>query len=349
MKPVFQELWYNPEFLQKRVIHGLFFSILFLFSMLYKAIFYLRKKFYDIGVFSSYGAKVPVIVVGNLTVGGTGKTPLIIALTKLLKKVGHRPGIVSRGYGGKSATYPLLVTEKTSPKNAGDESVLLAFRTQSPVVISPRRAEAVAYLEEHCDCTIILSDDGLQHFAMKRDIEIIVIDGERRFGNGFCLPAGPLREPLKRYKTVDFVVNNMTANTVLEEKEYPMHVCPESFVSVHSKKTETISFFKRKPAHVVTGIGNPSRFFSVLTALEINFDVRIFNDHHFFVEQDLTFDEKKPIIMTEKDAVKCQYLKSDNDMYYLKVNADLDKFEGVFLKKLEAILERKKNAFIYTG
>ncbi len=350
---LFQKLWYDKQFLSSnksdKISHGLFLGVMLFLSFTYKAIIYLREKAYQWHIFKSYSAKIPLIIVGNITVGGTGKTPLIIALVEFLKKAGHRPGIISRGYGGKSQTYPLSVTDKTLPQEAGDEPVLLAYRTQCPVVVSPKRVEAIKYLEKEFNCTIILSDDGLQHLAMKRDIEILVVDGERQFGNGFCLPAGPLRESIKRCETVDYIMTNSTPLRHFRaggNPEYSMHINPEAFIQLKTKKSFPVDIFKNKSAHVITGIGNPQRFLDTLNALKITLtdESHIFKDHHAFIQEDLEFNksEKNPIIMTEKDAVKCQYLSASNDMYYLQITANLDNsFKENFMKKLNLILEKK--------
>lgn len=176
----------------------------------YRFVTFLRYFLYRAGFKKIYYFPVPIIVVGNITIGGTGKTPLVIWLANFLKTQGYRPGIVSRGYGSKADDYPRFVTNNSDPHQVGDEPLLVARRTSCPVVIDPNRPRAVTALLKQTDCNIILSDDGLQHYAMDRDIEIAVIDGERRFGNGFCLPVGPLREPISRLKKVDFVVSNET-------------------------------------------------------------------------------------------------------------------------------------------
>lgn len=341
-----EELWYNPKFINKKVTYRFFFRLLQLLSFGYKAIIFLRKKAYQHGIFKSFGSKIPVIVVGNLTIGGTGKTPLIIFLAEHLRKKGYHPGIVSRGYGGKSAVYPLLVTKEITPKQAGDEAVLLAERTKCPVVVAPKRAEAVNFLEAQSNCDIILSDDGLQHLAMRRDMEIIVIDGERNFGNGFCLPAGPLRESTKRCKTVDFLIKNSgnknTTHSCVPYFAYEMNILPETFVHICRDQSFPLNFFEKQSVHVVTGIGNPNRFLTTLAFLKLNYDTRLFPDHHEFTEKNIQFTQKAPIVMTEKDAVKCRYLVSSHDMYYLKITTNIEPtFIAAFFEKLEKIRERK--------
>ena len=341
--------WYTPEskrntpfkpfkkFILKKCqsyLKTFFVAWLLCFSGAYKIVIYLRKKAYNLGILKSFSVNVPVIVVGNLTVGGTGKTPLVIALAAYLKQGGYRPGIISRGYGGKSASYPLKVTEKTTAREAGDEAVLLAYRTQCPVVVAPKRMAAVDKLVKESKCNIILSDDGLQHLAMKRDLEIMVIDGKRRFGNQHCLPAGPLREPLARYKTVDFRVTN----GIPQKGEYGMSVKPENFICLANNELFNLAHFEKQVVNVVTGIGNPERFFSTLDSLKLDYKSHIFPDHHIFCEKDLLFYDKKPIIMTEKDAVKCKNFKMVNNIYYLKVEAKMDEsFKKDFLSRLNKL------------
>ena len=167
-----------------------------------------RKFLYRLGVLKTHTLPVPVIVVGNITVGGTGKTPLIIWLARFLKDSGFKPGIISRGYGGQAESWPQWVAANSDAKNVGDEALLIAKQTGCPMAVGPLRVDAANMLLKQADCNVILSDDGLQHYALNRDIEIAVIDGERRFGNGYCLPAGPLREPIERLQSVDFIIVN---------------------------------------------------------------------------------------------------------------------------------------------
>lgn len=267
------------------------------------------------GLFKSYVPRLPLIVVGNITVGGTGKTPCVIALVEYLKQIGYRPGIVSRGYGGHSTVYPMLLTSSTQPEQVGDEPVLLFSRTQCPVVVAPKRIKAIKFLQDHTDCNIIISDDGLQHLAMKPLIEIMIIDGKRGLGNGRCLPAGPLREPATRCQTVDFLVVNTDA----------MQLLPDGFIALEKKPIAIEQAFTPMQypfIHVVTGIGHPERFLKTLTDMGFQYDTHIFPDHHFFIAKDFDFPQNAPIVMTEKDAVKCQHL-GIHQGYYLKITAQI--------------------------
>lgn len=258
---------------------------------------------------------VPVIVVGNLSIGGTGKSPLVGWLARYLREQGWVPGIVSRGYGGHADHYPLRVTAESAPVEAGDEPVMLAQQSGVPVVVAPDRPAAIAQLID-AGCTIIISDDGLQHYAMARDIELVVVDGTRGFGNRHCLPCGPLREPLSRLHSVDAVIVNgdeaalsqlQTEGDLVSEHNFSMRLRPCRLRHLQSGEQATAKDPRfSKGVHAVAGIGHPERFFSTLGELGMVVTPHAFADHHLFTEQDLTFDDGRPVIMTAKDAVKCQ-------------------------------------------
>lgn len=271
---------------------------------------------------------IPVVVVGNITVGGSGKTPLLIALAEELKRRGHRVGIVSRGYGGGSGQYPLRVTSETSPDHCGDEPAMLAEKLAVPVVVDPRRVRAIALLGNDRDyaCDVILSDDGLQHYAMSRDIEIVVVDAVRGFGNGLCLPAGPLREPLSRLAGVDFLVSNgedKSRHLPLRYAFVPMTLEPIACVNMRSGERVAIKdFFRKQMVHGVAAIGNPQRFFDSLRSLGSQVIEHPFPDHHRYTSTDLNFGDALPVVMTEKDAVKCRGFSLRN-AWYVEVKARL--------------------------
>lgn len=277
----------------------------------------------------SHQVNIPIIVVGNLTVGGTGKTPLVIALAQALTDRGIRVGIVSRGYGAHIQKYPYEVNSNDKAHDVGDEPLLLARKTNVPVVIAPRRVDAVQYLITRHQSQIIISDDGLQHYAMGRDIEIVVIDGVRGFGNGLCLPAGPLRERIGRLKQADFLIINGKIgfdNSLLKNypKSYHMELIPGKLTQLRSGKACSWSDLAT-PIAAIAAIGYPQRFFSLLKNLGIVFKPYPFADHYAFQPEDLSFSEKN-IVMTEKDAVKCSSFATDT-MYYLPVEAQIeDKF-----------------------
>jgi len=258
---------------------------------------------------------IPVIVVGNITVGGVGKTPLVIALAEQLRARGLRVGIVSRGYGANVAHFPYDVRVDDSADFVGDEPLLIAKKTGCPVVIAPIRAQAVHYLLEHHQSQVVVSDDGLQHYAMGRAVEIVVMDGVRGLGNGLCLPAGPLREGAWRLQQADFVV----VNGAQWPNAYRMDLRPTAFIHLLSGNPVPISAFFSVPIAAVAGIGNPGRFFQTLHGLGVLFRAYPFADHHRFQPHELCFEEKV-VVMTEKDAVKCRDFATD-EMYFLPVDA----------------------------
>jgi tetraacyldisaccharide 4'-kinase len=302
-------------------------------AFLYRIIIAIRKRLYQKEFFTRTKVSVPVIIVGNITLGGTGKTPLVIALVEFLQNKGFSPGIVSRGYGGKAKNYPCLVTEQSAPHLVGDEPLLIYLRTRCPVVVDPNRVQAAQYVLKNFPCNIIISDDGLQHYALERDIEIAVIDGERRLGNGFCLPAGPLREPKQRLEEVSFIVCNGKARV----DEFPMQLKPGCLHNAKTSQTIAVNDFPSKKIHAVAGIGNPQRFFQLLRELNFTVIEHAFSDHYRFSSADLRFAEDLPIIMTEKDAVKCQAF-ADSNYWYLPVTAELtEEFKALLLIRLAAV------------
>ncbi|HCS28671.1 MAG TPA: tetraacyldisaccharide 4'-kinase [Spongiibacteraceae bacterium] len=263
----------------------------------------------------------PVIVVGNISVGGTGKTPLVIALVHWLQAQGYKPGVVSRGYGGQASHYPFTVTRNSSADDAGDEPLLIAREAGCPVVVGPDRVAALGKLERDFACNIVVSDDGLQHYALKRDIEIVVVDGARGLGNGHCLPVGPLREPGWRLNTADILVVNGEAEHEFGRSAHTMLLEPRRLVNI--KTGEKMAVSELPPAvHAVAGIGNPRRFFTTLIELGLRPITHSFVDHHQYTAEDIEFGDSLPVIMTEKDAVKCAGFASDKH-WYLPVTAAL--------------------------
>lgn len=265
----------------------------------------LRRQAYDFGLLTVDGPAIPVIVVGNLTVGGTGKTPLVIWLVERLLQAGFRPGVTARGYGASAGAWPQRATADSDARRVGDETVLLARRTACPVIASGSERAAAARWLERLGCDVVVSDDGLQHHRLRRELEIAVVDVRRGFGNRHCLPAGPLREPLKRLLTVDCLVHHGPART-----DTPAFVLGmKDFVNLADDRRRCgPENFRGQRVHAVAGIGDPERFFRALSAVGAEVIPHAFADHHDFSEADLTFGDDLPIVMTEKDAVKCRGL-----------------------------------------
>lgn len=272
-------------------------------SWLFRLVALTRRKMYRSGIFASTGMPVPVIVVGNISVGGTGKTPLLIALCDLLKKSGYRPGVVSRGYGA-SLLGEALITAHSTAAEVGDEPLLIALRTACPVAVGRRRPATAKLLLKNHDCNIILSDDGLQHYAMRRDMEIVVVDALRLHGNGYCLPAGPLREPIARLDSVDIVVYNGKTDAA-----HRFDLKFLTAVNIATGATADLKSFSGQKVHAVAGIGNPKRFFDQLKSEGLEIIAHEFSDHHVYTLNDLSYDDALPVLMTEKDAVKCTHFK----------------------------------------
>jgi tetraacyldisaccharide 4'-kinase len=305
------------------------------FSFFYYAIISCRRLCYRLGVFKRHKFSVPnkfsvpIIIVGNITVGGTGKTPLVIYLIEQLRNHGFRPAVISRGYGRKTK-YAKEVHVDSSVGEVGDEPLLIKLRTQCPVFVASRREKAIAAILKHTDANIIISDDGLQHYAMDRDIEIVVLDGLRRFGNGFLLPAGPLREPVGRLDQVDFVVNNGDDRV----NEIMLSLAVDKLVHLKTGKPVSLQDFEGKQVNAIAGIGHPKRFFNTLISQGIKVIPHSFPDHYFYRASDLNFANDLPMLMTEKDRIKCMHCMTDN-MYYLTVKVELsDSFMAQLLEKL---------------
>jgi tetraacyldisaccharide 4'-kinase len=316
--------WYNKS---------IWLYLLYPFSLLFSYLTSRRRRKFLKDKSKSYKSNTPIIVVGNLTIGGTGKTPLVKYIATELINRGYKPGIVSRGYGGKFKET-LKVDENTSVNETGDEAQILS-KLKIPFYIDKNRVRAVEKVNKNHDCDVIISDDGLQHYKMKRDIEIAVIDGKRRFGNKLTFPAGPLRESIKRLDSVDFVVNNSGPT---EEEEFLMNISPSEFVHLKSGKSYKVEEWPmHNQVHAVAGLGNPGRFFDLLGKLGFDIIRHPFPDHHNFVSSDIFYLDHLPIIMTEKDASKCKDF-DNNKIWYLKIDADVNnKFIDQLQNKLEEI------------
>jgi subfamily B ATP-binding cassette protein MsbA len=301
-----------------------------------------RRLRYLTGRNTSWRAPVPVVVVGNITAGGTGKTPFVIWLANTLRALGLRPGIVSRGHGGAKCNEPLDVLATTTAQEAGDEAPLLAARTQCPVVVCRDRPAACQALLDSYDCDLIICDDGLQHYALARDIEIVVIDGQRVFGNGLRLPAGPLRESPKRLEEVDWVISSHCPSGTVED-EMVMELLPKRFINVADpdRIEECVDFVAQYPhVNALAAIGNPSRFLHTLRSLELITELRSLPDHAELSLSHCEFDNSWPVVCTEKDAVKLRALESlPENVWYLEIEAGFPSVaEGRMDDKLRNLL-----------
>lgn len=280
--------------------------VLALLERVYRFALAWRRRLYASGWKRSVRVAVPVLVVGNLTVGGTGKTPLVVWLLNELHQRGWNAGVVTRGYGG-SERGPMLVPADAEPARYGDEALLIARAGNAPVAIARRRSEGARLLLEH-GCDLVIADDGLQHWALARDLEIVVVDAQRRFGNGRLLPAGPLREPVSRLARVDFVV----ANGAAEPGEVAMRVEGHRAVRLdETGRSRPLTEFGATPVHAIAGIGNPERFFTMLEAHGLRVVRHPLDDHHVYAGDELRFDDELPVLVTEKDAVKCARFAHD--------------------------------------
>lgn len=311
------------------------------------------RRIFQSQINPSSSLKVPVIVVGNINIGGTGKTPLVIAIARYLKNAGYKPGIVSRGYKGNSSIYPILLNKRSQALDVGDEPLLLA--DICPVTVDPNRHRAANYLLEKTDCDLILSDDGLQHYKLPRDIEIAVVNGKKKFGNGLLLPAGPLREPVRRLKEVDFIVTNYNSNSPIGKtiKQDEVFLKTESYFTIKPVRlknlvsgevclitsefssncllAECIKDWKYgEQIHAVAGIGDPQGFADTLISLGFEPILHSLQDHYHFDGDELFFDDDLPVIITAKDAVKCKAINNDK-IWVLDIEAIAD---PIFLRDL---------------
>ncbi len=308
---------------------------------LFRAYVWLRRTAYTSGLVSAYRAPVPVIIVGNISVGGTGKTPLVIWIAHKLHEYGFKPGVIARGYRGRATRWPQQVRSDSDAVTVGDEAIVLSRRTGMPVAVGPNRGDDIDALLRHADVNIIVSDDGLQHYGLARDIEVAVVDGVRRHGNGACVPAGPLREPTARLDSVDLIVTRGIA----ARGEFAMRYVAERLIRVGGNgEAELLSTFAEKTVHAVAGIGNPEGFFALLKRQGFRITPHVFPDHHGYVPQDFAFDDDWPVIMTEKDAVKCEHF-NDERLWYMPIEAELPEvFERRFKTLLRKIFDGQKAA-----
>jgi len=313
--------WYDDNALSR---------LLLPLAWLFCAVATLRRIAYRRGWARAEHVGVPVVVVGNITVGGSGKTPIVVWLVEYLRTQGRRVGVVSRGYGGAAQTWPQAVDADSDPREVGDEPVLIARRTGAPVAVGPDRVAAARFLLAHHALDVIVSDDGMQHYRLARDVEIAVVDGRRGLGNGRCLPAGPLRERPARLHSVDIILTNggTQADAVrLEGGE---------LVNLKTGQRKPVAQLVGQRVHGVAAIGHPGRFFTALAAAGLETVEHPFPDHYAFAADDLTFAEPLPVIMTEKDAVKCRAFAGD-DHWYLPVDARVPEAAG---RRILQLIER---------
>ena len=322
------------------------------FAWLFSGLAALRRRYLQ-NNYQGHPYSAPVIVVGNISVGGSGKTPLIIALVKALKQRGYSPGVVSRGYSGNASQYPLSISSDTAVTASGDEPLLIATLADCPVVVDSNRPAAVDYLLNNFQCDLVLSDDGLQHYGLHRDIELIVVDGQRGLGNGRRLPAGPLREGPQRLTQGDLLVVNgslgeevsLPANSVQQ-----MNIRPTLLRHLQSGRQESIENWLSSEAgtaqqvHAVAAIGNPQRFANTLSALGLSVILHSFDDHQTLGLEDLSFADNLPVIVTAKDAVKLSGLALEeqgagSNIWVLDIEAE---FSSALIDKLITKLQMLK-------
>jgi len=330
-------------------------------SAIFWALTSLRRLLFSLGIFSSKGATIPVIVVGNIGLGGNGKTPLVLALVNDLRAKGFSPAVLSRGYGGRQTQFPHRVTQEDSAVLVGDEPALIVRRENTLTVIDPLRTRGVEFIQDNTSANVIICDDGLQHYAMKRDLELCVLD-KRGVGNGYLLPMGPLREGLWRLAKVDAVVKNIgftktKANSddsvKTSSNRFEMTLQPMRWINLKSKQPLSLDGFKvlldeksQNGLHLIAlaGIGDPKRFFDTLDEMEILTDRQIaFEDHHQFVKSDVP--TQSVVLMTEKDAVKCAEF-SDENCWYLEISAHLS---DAFFTLVEKGIETKAKHLMRSG
>ena len=299
---------------------------------------WLRRISYRKGFLKSYRLPVPVIVVGNLSVGGTGKTPLVISIGEYLRDQGWKPGIISRGYGGSSDAWPKAVEQSDTAAQVGDEPLMMLRRTGLPVVVGPDRVSSARVLIDQFKCNIVVSDDGFQHLRFHRDVDIVVIDGERRFGNGWCLPAGPLREFKSALGDAEIKVVNSPVTS--HRNEIAMELENEIIYRLDAPEIKlTLGGLRDHRVQAVAGLGNPDRFFEALRREQLQFEPHQFPDHHAFTAADFEFVQPGEIlIMTEKDAVKCGEIGLSVETWVMPISAVLtDEFYRDLDSRLSAV------------
>ncbi|MDF0534281.1 tetraacyldisaccharide 4'-kinase [Shewanella sp. A32] len=330
------------ETLINRIWYGRHWSrwLLWPLSWLFALISGLRRLAFRLGIKQQQLLPVPVILVGNITVGGSGKTPVVIYLIELLRRQGYRPGVISRGYGSEQTTAR-MVTADSTPADVGDEPCMIVNRTGVPMAVGSDRIATGLLLLQSAGVDVIISDDGLQHYRLGRALELLVLDAKRGLGNGMLLPAGPLREGAWRLSTVDFILSNGAKQDA--QGHYAMTLKSAGLRAVSSLNQNSVPT-TAEPITAIAGIGNPQRFFETLQAEGFNLaQTKVFADHHPYNVQDFAmFSSQQPLLMTEKDAVKCRAFAGDNNWWYLAVDAVFSaEFESQLLARVRTVMTNR--------
>ena len=315
--------------------------------MLYGIAMLIRLGCYRLGILKSISMSVPVVVVGGLSVGGSGKTPVVLALIKRFQDQGRRPGVISRGYKGCSEFWPRQVGDNTTAQIVGDEPQLIFELTRAAVVVGPDRPSNGVQLIDKLNCDVLISDDGFAHHRLKRDVDIVVIDGQLGYGNGWCLPAGPLREFPSQLRRADIVLVNSIAETSAEKTLMPPKL-QTSMVTVklfdaynlNDGSRKMLTEFANNTVHAVAGLGNPARFFQQLRQLGLDVIEHPFPDHHKYSESDLGFAEGSVILMTEKDGIKCRDMSIAKNLWAVPATLEMD--DQVF-EQIDRIIEDRQS------
>ena len=308
----------------------LFYAVLLPLSWLFSLIIKLRRQLYRVGLLRSRKLPVPVIVVGNINVGGSGKTPVVIWLVEQLRKLGYQPGVISRGYG-RTDTEVKAVSSHSKPSEVGDEPLLIYQRSQCPVFVgADRGVVGEALLAQHAECNVIISDDGLQHYRLQRDVEIAVVDMQTLSKQ--LLPAGPMREPITRLASVDLIVGHGLTQA---ENAFAMQLNAGIFYNLAApEKQVDADYFANKKIAAIAGIGQPDKFFKQLASMHIKAESLPYPDHHSYTEGELEKIDAEVVLMTEKDAVKCRRFAKPH-YWVLPVEAAID---DALMEKLASLL-----------
>jgi tetraacyldisaccharide 4'-kinase len=335
-----QQAWYKTH-----LVWWLFFLVPF--SWIYAFVVYLRRYIYLSGMINRSQLSIPVIVIGNITVGGTGKTPVVIALARWLEQHGYSPAIISRGAGSSQTCHEvILVDNACTIAQVGDEALMMKQVLSCPIVVCSRRTKAVEWIQQNTKCQIILSDDGLQHYQMHRQLEIVIVDTQRMWGNGYLIPAGPLREDSSRLSQASAIFlypQYMPLNQLSIPQFHVIHSFDQCYLLNSPEKYVALNTLANKSVHVVTAIGNPERFISQCEGLGMKVIAHIFPDHYTYQLADLQFEDNVPLVMTAKDAIKCiKWANSLPPIWVVTQRTDIsDEFWVWFKQQIDQNLDRK--------